>query len=1581
LILGLPATGAAAEATGSSTQAQGEWAELSPPIRSGGHSAVYDPVRDRMAVFGGHAGNTVWVLSGSEPAWTVLPAIGTPPPALSDGSMVYDPIADRLLVFGGRDDVAETNRLWELSLIGIPTWAEVHPVGPIPQPRQHHAAVFDSVRNALVVIGGIAGGQFYNNDVWTLSLSSTPTWAQMNPSGDQPAGWYGHRAILDVPRDRVLVFGGQTAAGATNDLWQLALSVGGAWTKLIPAGDGPSPRAHHSLVCDRLRDRMIVCGGWNGPIPMDIWAMNLEGAPQWTELTASSPAPSGSGGHSAAYDRLHDRIIVYGGGTLLDEAWALNLGAGNLMWTQLITTRPRPSFYGAPAPVFDPVGDRLVFCASEQSTWALSTSSGLRDWQELETSGGPPPTRSDHTAIYDMRKNRIIVFGGVVQNGGCVGDLWELRLDEKPRPVWNQLSPDGARPSPRTGHTAIYDWVRNQMVVFGGYDCNPIYLDDVWALSLDDDGWTDITPAPSIPGRNSHAAIFDPGSGSPDDDRMVIFGGDAGGSLSDTWALSLSGTPTWTSISPPEGPSRRSQAVAICDPLDRRMVMFGGAGGFPVRGLNETWAMSLTGSPTWTLLDPSGPRPGGRYGHAFEYDWRRDRAFMYGWGPGILWDVWMLNWARVPSAPSPPTQLSVTLPPCQLRAVLSWQDNSNDELGFEIQTRIAASEWALARLLPPNSTSWTTSELSPGVTQSWRVRGCIGVSCSEWSSIVDVTVPAGLSPPTHFEASLRDDRFGIELDWDAVPGATGYRLTRRAGAQVTTIDRLGSFFTDLDMNEGVDYSYSLATLDGCGQPGPDTTKTVSRFYYPVFFVHGVCSKPDAWSVWAEVFGRLDLDDLHYVDLRRHNPQGQPIDYSANARIEESAGVLQRWIEATVPDYTRVNIVSHSMGGIVARYYIEKMGGRDRVNKLIMLGVPNHGAGAKHLITSLIGHAVSVPGTFMQCLAQGEVAAQLGVDSEFLRCLNYGSRNIKDEQCPGDRGNGGNEDIGDLADHYWTIAGTGTEAGLLCDAVEKKTALSCGHIDKSSDGLISVGSVRLDALQSNGHNLLDCDLVGRHLYHAPKQSYPSGFPGGLTNCSENYQASTMLAEQVVHILKGEELTPTMCVEEANNAVRGHVSEGTVSDTLAVADLLYHDYWQDAGTVRETSVVVPRTPEVTFFCMSFGDSVVELRLRSPSGQPLAPVDTTGRTDILFRNDLENRAQFFVVAHPEPGTWGLITDSGTAPSTELVNLTATIRSLNGFGALMDSVETDVGTHIRIRALVGQEGQEMTDAHFHAVLAEPGGAMEELELYDDGTHGDAIAGDFVFSTLRGASGPGVYRTTVRGAWVTGEEAINRAASDAFDVGGSVDLSLSGAGIVSSEVAPDSGDTIRLSVTVRNLGIALADSVMVQWILRGGGDIGHSLVSIPATDSATAAIDWVVSGGDTASIFVSVATKPGTSELRYDNNSTSGRIPISQVQVGIRDANLPRVFRVLPARPNPTHHTTDLIVDLPHAVALHVDVIDIAGRRVRQIVRKSTWSPGRHRFRWDTATDRGDPVQSGVFFVRVRMGTLTASRTVVVLR
>lgn len=128
---------------------------------------------------------------------------------------------------------------------------------------------------------------------------------------------------------------------------------------------------------------------------------------------------------------------------------------------------------------------------------------------------------------------------------------------------------------------------------------------------------------------------------------------------------------------------------------------------------------------------------------------------------------------------------------------------------------------------------------------------------------------------------------------------------------------------------------------------------------PVLFIHGyVCNK----GIWAPMLGflwRRGLSSLFTLDLEVRF--GDIEDY-----VKLVAARVDRICEATRAP--KVILVGHSMGGLVARAYIERGGGLNRVAKLISVGVPHHG-------------------TIMARLAPGANASQMRVHSVWLDELN------------------------------------------------------------------------------------------------------------------------------------------------------------------------------------------------------------------------------------------------------------------------------------------------------------------------------------------------------------------------------------------------------------------------------------------------------------------------------------------------------------------------------------------------------------------------------------------------------------------
>ncbi len=67
-------------------------------------------------------------------------------------------------------------------------------------------------------------------------------------------------------------------------------------------------------------------------------------------------------------------------------------------------------------------------------------------------------------------------------------------------------------------------------------------------------------------------------------------------------------------------------------------------------------------------------------------------------------------------------------------------------------------------------------------------------------------------------------------------------------------------------------------------------------------------------------------------------------YDWRASNLQSALKLKDYVDKEFPNRTqKVDLVAHSMGGLVARIYIQSLGGSDRVHSLVMMGTPHRGS--------------------------------------------------------------------------------------------------------------------------------------------------------------------------------------------------------------------------------------------------------------------------------------------------------------------------------------------------------------------------------------------------------------------------------------------------------------------------------------------------------------------------------------------------------------------------------------------------------------------------------------------------------------
>lgn len=328
-----------------------------------------------------------------------------------------------------------------------------------PGTRSQASAIYDAATNTMFVFAGQHAPTNINfNDTWAVQNvipSSSPTqenlqWIRVSITGKSPNDRFGHTAVYNPTSDRMIVFAGAEGfpSPCENDLWVVTHinAVGGApaWKQFAATGTLPPVREGHTAVYDSNSNTMIVFGGTdcNGNYYNDLWILsNADGStvnPSWTQVTPVGTPPSARTQATAVYDSVNNVMTVFGGGTT-------NLNTFNDVWT-------------------------------------LTNANGLTGtptWTQLKPKGTAPPARIGQSAVYSSANNVMTVFGGANNHGKVLNDGWFLSNANGigGTPTWTQMKPTNTAPY-RKSHTAIYDPVSNDMVIFGGDSSLPATFTD-----------------------------------------------------------------------------------------------------------------------------------------------------------------------------------------------------------------------------------------------------------------------------------------------------------------------------------------------------------------------------------------------------------------------------------------------------------------------------------------------------------------------------------------------------------------------------------------------------------------------------------------------------------------------------------------------------------------------------------------------------------------------------------------------------------------------------------------------------------------------------------------------------------------------------------------------------------------------------------------------------------------------------------------------------------------------------------------------------------------------------------------------
>ena len=153
--------------------------------------------------------------------------------------------------------------------------------------------------------------------------------------------------------------------------------------------------------------------------------------------------------------------------------------------------------------------------------------------------------------------------------------------------------------------------------------------------------------------------------------------------------------------------------------------------------------------------------------------------------------------------------------------------------------------------------------------------------------------------------------------------------------------------------------------------------------HPVVLVHGTVE--NRYDNWARLSPLLAADGYCVFALNYGGDPGAV--YQGVHDIAASGGQLATFVDQVraATGASTVDIVGHSQGGMMPRYYLKNLGGAAKVDKLVALVPSNHGTTLDGI--AALGTAIPGANPFLGVFCQSCVQQERG--SDFITALNAG----------------------------------------------------------------------------------------------------------------------------------------------------------------------------------------------------------------------------------------------------------------------------------------------------------------------------------------------------------------------------------------------------------------------------------------------------------------------------------------------------------------------------------------------------------------------------------------------------------------
>uniref|UniRef100_A0A8C5R0R7 Kelch repeat-containing protein n=1 Tax=Leptobrachium leishanense TaxID=445787 RepID=A0A8C5R0R7_9ANUR len=297
------------------------------PTARWGHALC--PVDSKTVILVGGQGtrmqfckDSMWKLHTEEDTWSPAEAlaVGPSPEARTGHTAVFDPESQRIYVFGG-----SKNKKWfnDVHILDIETmkWSSVEARGKVPPLSYHSCSLF---RGEMFVFGGVFPRPNPEPDGCSDSLyifdPEHEIWYQPIIFGEKPSARSGHAACL--MRRELYIFAGWDTPVCSNDMYLLDLGLM-EFSPVKINGCSPSPRCWHSSA-PISETHFLIHGGFDGNQTLSDTHVFNTVTKTWTSLVHNSLPRLPRAGHSmlpiprAKEDKTikaspHE-LLIFGGG-------------------------------------------------------------------------------------------------------------------------------------------------------------------------------------------------------------------------------------------------------------------------------------------------------------------------------------------------------------------------------------------------------------------------------------------------------------------------------------------------------------------------------------------------------------------------------------------------------------------------------------------------------------------------------------------------------------------------------------------------------------------------------------------------------------------------------------------------------------------------------------------------------------------------------------------------------------------------------------------------------------------------------------------------------------------------------------------------------------------------------------------------------------------------------------------------------------------------------------------------------------------------------------------------------------------